>query len=84
MTILDENWPPTTPEREATRPRMAKPSNLILIAAAMVVLSCVLCGAVRCRCLRDSDSSIFDDDEMARREERWHSSARLGGNLYSS
>ena len=46
MTILDENWPPTTPEREATRPRMAKPSNLILITAAMVVLSCVLCGAV--------------------------------------
>ena len=82
MTILDENWPPTTPEREATRPRMAKPSNLILIAAAMVVLSCVLLWC--CRCLRDSDSSIFDDDEMARREERWHSSTRLGGNLYSS
>lgn len=81
MTILDENWPPTTPEREATRPRMAKPSNLILIAAAMVVLSCVLCGAVDAFAIPILRSSI---DEMARREERWHSSARLGGNLYSS
>jgi len=36
MTTLDENWPPATPEREATRPRrIAKP---ILTADFMVMV----------------------------------------------